>query len=185
MANFIRDNVICRLGIPNQIISDSGTPFVNTYVRQLIEEYGVGHIKSNLYYPQGNSQPKATNRTLLQILSRMFYEEPKRRADVFPLVLWAYRTSKRTSTQPFSLIYGAETMVPINGMVLSTHLAIESKLTDSHDCINDIKALDERRHNAEHRWLSYQKYIRKTYNKKAIPWTFCIGDSVLKATGHV
>uniref|UniRef100_A0A2N9H986 Integrase catalytic domain-containing protein n=1 Tax=Fagus sylvatica TaxID=28930 RepID=A0A2N9H986_FAGSY len=34
MANFIRDHIITRFGIPHKIISDNGTPFVNKNVRE-------------------------------------------------------------------------------------------------------------------------------------------------------
>lgn len=37
VANFIRDNVICRFGVPKYIISHNGTSFVNSHVRQLFE----------------------------------------------------------------------------------------------------------------------------------------------------
>ena len=37
MANFLRENIICRFGVPSKIISDNGTPFLNKDVRCLIE----------------------------------------------------------------------------------------------------------------------------------------------------
>lgn len=51
---------------------------------------------------------EATNKTLLRIVSRMMSEEPKRWPAFLRFLLWAYRTSTRTSTQetPFSLVYG-------------------------------------------------------------------------------
>lgn len=78
MANFISENVVYRFGIPKRLLSDNGTPFVNSEVRQLCEEYGIDHVRSTPYYLQGNGQAEATNKTLLRILSRMVYKEPKR-----------------------------------------------------------------------------------------------------------
>lgn len=94
VTNFIRENVIYRFGIPKRFLSDNGTPFVNSEVRQLCEEYVIDYIKSTPYYPQGNGQPEATNKSLLKILSTIVYEEPKIWLDFLSLVLWAYRTSK-------------------------------------------------------------------------------------------
>ena len=36
VANFIREHIICRFGIPHKIISNNGTPFVNKDVRKLL-----------------------------------------------------------------------------------------------------------------------------------------------------
>ena len=43
MANFLRENIICHFGVPNKIISDNGTPFVNKDVCRLTEWYSISH----------------------------------------------------------------------------------------------------------------------------------------------
>lgn len=63
------------------------------------------------------------------------------------LVLWAYRTSKRISTQatPFSLVYEAEVVVPVEIAVPSARLALASKVLDSEGRAYDVEALEEPR----------------------------------------
>ena len=39
VANFIKENIIVRFGVPHKIISDNGTPFVNGDVRTMLEFY--------------------------------------------------------------------------------------------------------------------------------------------------
>ena len=42
VANFIKKkNIIVRFGVPHRIISDNGTPFVNSEVRKMLEFYQV------------------------------------------------------------------------------------------------------------------------------------------------
>lgn len=151
MSNFIRDNIFCRLGIPKRILSDSDTPFINSTVRELCEKYGVDHVKSTPYFPQDNGQAEATNKTLMRILSRMVYDEPKRWAEFIPLVLWAYRTSKRTSRQAttFSLVYGAEAVVLVEILEPSARLALTSKINDSRERVHDVEAIEEKRTETE------------------------------------
>ncbi|XP_028076397.1 uncharacterized protein LOC114278525 [Camellia sinensis] len=74
VANFIKENIICRFGVPNTILSDNGTPLINKYVKSLLETYQVKHHKSTPYYPKGNGQAEATNKTLIRILSKMMDE---------------------------------------------------------------------------------------------------------------
>lgn len=58
----------------------------------------------------------------------MIYKEPKKWTDTLPLTLLAYPTSMCTLTQAmaFSLVYGAEIVVPIELMVPSARLAFRS-----------------------------------------------------------
>ena len=39
VANFIKENIIVRSGVPHRIINDNGTPFVNSDVRKMLEFY--------------------------------------------------------------------------------------------------------------------------------------------------
>ena len=51
VANFIKENIIVRFGVPHRIINDNGTPFVNSDVRKMLEFYQVKHHRSSPYYP--------------------------------------------------------------------------------------------------------------------------------------
>ena len=44
VANFIKEKIIVRFGVPHRIISDNGTPFVNSDVRKMLEFYQVSTI---------------------------------------------------------------------------------------------------------------------------------------------
>ena len=74
IANFIREHIICRFGIPHKIVGDNGTPFINKDVRKLLDHCHIKYRKSTPYYPQGNGQAEVTNRVLLRILSKMVHE---------------------------------------------------------------------------------------------------------------
>ena len=54
VANFLRENILCCFGVPNNIISDNGTPFLNKDVCRLTEWYSISHTTSTPYYPKGN-----------------------------------------------------------------------------------------------------------------------------------
>ena len=51
VANFIKEDIIVRFGIPHKIISDNGTPFVNSDVKKMLDFYQVKHHRSSPYYP--------------------------------------------------------------------------------------------------------------------------------------
>ncbi|KAG5548824.1 hypothetical protein RHGRI_014244 [Rhododendron griersonianum] len=85
VAAFIKENIICRFGIPQTILSDNGTPFINHHVGSLLDEYMVDHRTSSAYYPQGNEQAEATNKTLIRILSKLLDECGGTWADHLPI----------------------------------------------------------------------------------------------------
>ncbi|KAF7146073.1 hypothetical protein RHSIM_Rhsim04G0191100 [Rhododendron simsii] len=131
VANFIKENIICRFGIPKVILSDNGTPFINKNVKKLLKSYSVSHLTSTPYYPQGNGQAEATNKTLIRIISKLLDEKGGTWADHLALALWAYRTSHRKATRasPFSLVYGAETVLPAELSVPSARLALAAEFS--------------------------------------------------------
>ena len=74
VTNFIKENIIVRFEVPHRVISDNGTPFVNSEVRKMLEFYQIKHHCSSPYYPQGNGQVEATNKTLIKIINKISQE---------------------------------------------------------------------------------------------------------------
>ena len=101
MANFIKENIIVRFGVPHKIISNNGTPFVNSDVRRMLEFYQVKHHRSSPYYPQGNGQAEATNKILIKIISKMSQEYAGGWAMHLSDAIWAYRKSPKSVIHPF------------------------------------------------------------------------------------
>ena len=66
------EHVIPRLGIPNGIDSDNGTPFTYRVTKQLAEASGIHwtfHIPYNI--PQSSAQVVKTNRTIKEKLVKI------------------------------------------------------------------------------------------------------------------
>ena len=53
VASFIRSHIICRHGVPHELISDRGSHF-RAEVDTLLQRYGVQHHRSSAYRPQTN-----------------------------------------------------------------------------------------------------------------------------------
>ncbi|XP_075633325.1 uncharacterized protein LOC142605771 [Castanea sativa] len=96
VENFLKENIIIMFEVPHKIISDNGTPFVN-------------------------SEAEATNKTLIKIISKMNQEYTGGWAMHLPDALWTFRSSPKSTTgfSPFSLAYGIEVMSPAEVMTPS------------------------------------------------------------------
>ncbi|KAL2230407.1 UNVERIFIED_CONTAM: Gag-Pol polyprotein [Sesamum indicum] len=111
--SFIWKNIVCRFGIPRVLISDNGTQFQGRKITAWLQELKIQQNFTTVGHPQSNGQTEVTNRTILQHLKARLSSK-KEWSDELPGVLWAYRTTPRTSTgeTPFSLVYGSEAVIP-------------------------------------------------------------------------
>uniref|UniRef100_A0A2N9G6H2 RNA-directed DNA polymerase n=1 Tax=Fagus sylvatica TaxID=28930 RepID=A0A2N9G6H2_FAGSY len=192
VANFIREHIITRFGIPHKIISDNGTPFVNKNVREVLEHYQIKHRRSTPYYPQGNGQAEATNRMLLRILSKMVFNYGKGWNSHLADTLWAYHGSTKTATgfTPFSLVYGTDAISPTELLVPSPRILHGMDLeADADVCAEaraaDLEGLEEARELAQVRSLRYHQKLADAYGKTLQTRIFAKGQMVLRAVDHV
>uniref|UniRef100_A0A2N9G8V4 RNA-directed DNA polymerase n=1 Tax=Fagus sylvatica TaxID=28930 RepID=A0A2N9G8V4_FAGSY len=192
VTNFVQEHIITRFGIPYKLISDNGTPFINKDVREVLKYYQVKHRHSTPYYPQGNGQAEATNRTLLRILSKMVFDYGNDWKAHLANVLWAYRGSPKIATgfTPFSLVYGTDTICPTELVVPSPRVMQWSELEVDANMyaearIADLEGLDEARELAKAKsQRNYQK-MANVYNKTLRVRVFVEGQMVLKAAEFV
>ena len=125
VATFIKSHIICRYGVPQELISDRGVHFRGE-VDTLLQRYGIQHHRSSAYRPQTNGAVEAANKNIKRILRKMI-ETSRDWSKKLHFALWAYRTSFRISTgaTPYSLVYGMEAVLPIEIEMGSLRVALE------------------------------------------------------------
>ena len=102
------------------------------------------------YYPQGNGQAEATNKTILKILKKTVDAAGRDWHLQIAPTLWAYRTSIRNPTRatPFSLVYGSEAILPIEIELPSLRVSLQNLISDEEYRVarlQELALLDERR----------------------------------------
>ncbi|XP_024023431.1 uncharacterized protein LOC112092198 [Morus notabilis] len=104
-----------RFGVPHSLVSDNGKQFNNDNTSQFCKSLGIHNNFSSVVYPQSNGQVKAVNKIITVTLKRRLDAYKGKWADELPKVLWAYRTTSRTTTgeTPFSMAYRFEVVLPI------------------------------------------------------------------------
>ena len=70
VARFIENNIICRYGIPQEIIIDSGSHFEGE-VQRIMKLYNIECHKSSPYRPQTNGAVEVANKNIKNILAKM------------------------------------------------------------------------------------------------------------------
>ncbi|KAK0597366.1 hypothetical protein LWI29_024562 [Acer saccharum] len=115
VRDFIWKNIICRFGVPREIVTDNGSQFISYDFKNFYNKYGIKLSFSILRYPQANEQTESTNKTIVNTLKKRLEAEKGKWAEKLLEILWSYQTTPRrlTGETPFSLVYGSEAVIPI------------------------------------------------------------------------
>ena len=97
------------------IITDNGRQFIDKELAKFYNGLGIKHITSSEEHPQTNGQAEAANKVILVELRKRLDTARGRWPEELIEVLWAYRCTPQSSTNvsPFSLVYSADAMIPV------------------------------------------------------------------------
>ena len=88
VANFIRHNIICSYGVPQELVSDNSMHFRGEVIG-LLEKYNIKVHKSSPYRPQTNGAVEAANKSVKTIIEKTI-ETSRGWPEQLPFALWAY-----------------------------------------------------------------------------------------------
>src|ERR1051325_8446554 len=127
-VDFIYQEIICRYGCPEVILTDQGTHFKNKLVKKLCEKFEIRHKLSSPYHPQTNGLVERFNKTLCESLAKVSEKETEWDEHIQE-VLFGYRTNRQSTTKmtPFYLIYRRESVLPIEEIEENNEETINTK----------------------------------------------------------
>ncbi|XP_055819392.1 uncharacterized protein LOC129888443 [Solanum dulcamara] len=184
VADFVRNNIICRFGIPESIITDNAANINSDLMKEICERFKIAHRNSTTYRPQMNGAVEAANKNIKKIL-RKIVDGHRQWHEKLPYALLGYRTTIRTSTgaTPYMLVYGSEAVIPAEVEIPSLRIIQEVGLDDAEwirSRIEQLMLIDEKRMDAVCHGQLYQNRMAKAFNKKVKPRQFTPGQLVLK-----
>ncbi|KAG7552321.1 Ribonuclease H-like superfamily [Arabidopsis thaliana x Arabidopsis arenosa] len=181
---FLWKHIICRYGVPYEIVTDNGPQFISNDFDDFCSAWGIKLSYSTPRYPQGNGQAEASNKTILSNLKKRLSARKGGWYDELQPVLWAYRTTPRRATgeTPFSLVYGMEAVVPaeLNVPGLRRSEAPLNEESNSKLLEDVLDTIDERRDQSLIRLQNYQQLTARYYNSKLKNRPLNVGDFVLR-----
>jgi len=123
VQHFVWKTIVCRFGVPRPLVSDNGTQFASLQLGKLCTEVGIKQVFTYVEHPQTNGQVESANIILLRGLKRRLEKAKGTWAEEVPRIVWAYHTTPQTSTveTPFNLVYGSDTMIPVEIHESSPH----------------------------------------------------------------
>ena len=163
-------------------MSDNGKQFDNPKFRDFCAELGIKNYYSSLAHPQSNGQAEVTIRTLKVALKTKLEDLKGKWVEYLPEVLWAYRTTRKSTTQetPFSLAFGTEAVAPVEIGLKSPRIELASVEHNEEALRLNLDLLDEKRDQVQKRTEDYQRKTVRYYDQKVKPKSYKPGDLVLK-----
>ncbi|KAL0457062.1 UNVERIFIED_CONTAM: Gag-Pol polyprotein [Sesamum latifolium] len=182
VIKFIWKNIVCRFGIPREIISDNDRQFQGRRIQEWCQGLHIRQRFTTVAHPQANGQVEVTNRILIQGIKRRLERVGGNWAEELTSVLWAYRITPRGSTgeTPFSLVYGTEAIIPAELGIPSHRVMNFSEECNENLLRENLDLIEELREKAFLRIQRYKNIMINSYNKRVKSRSFQVGDLVLR-----
>ncbi|XP_048622678.1 uncharacterized protein LOC106393842 [Brassica napus] len=184
VRGFVWKNIICRHGLPYEIVTDNGSQFMSGNFKEFCGKWNIRLSPSTPRYPQGNGQAESSNKLIIDGIKKRLDLKKGHWADELDGVLWSHRTTPRGSTKstPFSLAYGVEAMAPAEVNVSSLRRSKMPQYVELNKemLLDALDEIEERRDQALLRIQNYQHQIESYYNKRVRARPLELGDLVMR-----
>ncbi|GJU97608.1 reverse transcriptase domain-containing protein [Tanacetum coccineum] len=181
VKKFMWDNIVCRFGLPKIIVTENGTNFIYDPLKSWCKKLTITQINTVVAHPQANSLVKRANRSLMEGIKTRLGREKKGWVDELPNVLWAHRTSLKTSNgeTPYNLTFGSKAVIPAK-ISMPTHrtMMIKEGEGNEEEMRLNLDLLMERREATAIQEARYKMKVKQYYNKRVRPMSFKVGEYV-------
>ncbi|GJR39851.1 reverse transcriptase domain-containing protein [Tanacetum coccineum] len=183
VKKFVWDNIVCRFGLPGEIISDNGKQFRDNPFKDWCEKLCIRQHFASVKHPQANGLVERANRSLGEGIKARLDERSRDWIEELPHVLWAHRTMIKSSNgeTPFSLTYGTEAVIPAEiGMPTLRTAEVDQAKNNEALGIN-LDLIEEKREQAAIQEAKSKKKMEKYYNSRVRGTSFKPGDMVYRS----
>lgn len=165
---FVRKNIVCRFGLPEQIVTDNDRQFDNRAFTTFCFQHGIRHIRPSVAYPQPNGQIENLIRTLLDGMRKKLEELGRTWVEQLEKVLWTYRTTPRRATAeiPFALEFGFKAKVSTLVQVPSWRIMFYNEEGNEESLRIETNFLEEIRDAAYARMVEHQQAVKRYQDKR-------------------
>ncbi|XP_074299707.1 uncharacterized protein LOC141630859 [Silene latifolia] len=156
-----------EFGISSEIICDNGSQFIGNKTEAFCARWNISLQKSILRNPQSNGQAESSNKIIVENLKNKLEENGGKWAEELPLVLWADRTTPKVATgqTPFSLVFGAEAVIPSEVRVPTHRYECITEDRNQVEMASSLDTINGLRTSSQIRMASYRQTVARSYNK--------------------
>ena len=114
IVRLLVENIVCRHGVPQELLSDRGSNFLSELMLEVCSILGIKKLNTSSYHPQTDGLVEKFNCTLINMISKHTDTGALEWDQQIQLLLFAYRSMVQESTResPFFLLYGRDPRLP-------------------------------------------------------------------------
>ncbi|GKF18583.1 reverse transcriptase domain-containing protein, partial [Tanacetum coccineum] len=183
VKKFVWENIVCRFGLPGEIISDNGKQFRDNPFKDWCEKLCIQQHFASVKHPQTNGLVERANRSLGEGIKARLGKENKNWLEEISHVLWAHRTMIKSSNgdTSFLLTYGTEAVIPAE-IKMPTFRTAEVDIAENDEALEiNLDLIEEKREQAAIREAKIKRQMEKYYNTKVRNTSFKPGDLVYRS----
>ena len=183
VKKFVWDNIVCRYGLPGEIVSDNGKQFRDNPFKDWCEKLNIKQRFASVKHPQANGLVERANRSLGEGIKARIDQGKRDWLEEVPHVLWAHRTMIKSSNgdTPFSLTYRTEAVIPVEIGMPSLRCALFDPITNDEALRINLDLAEEKREVAAIEEAKSKAKMEKYYNAKVRGTSFKPGDFVYRS----
>ncbi|GKA34128.1 reverse transcriptase domain-containing protein [Tanacetum coccineum] len=183
VKKFVWDNIVCRFGLPGEIISDNGKQFSDNPFKDWCDKLNITQRFASVKHPQSNGLVERANRSLGEGIKARLGEGNKNWIEKLPRVLWAHCTMIKSSHSdtPFSLTYGTEAVIPTEIRIPTYRTAAVDTVHNNEELRLNLDLLEEKQERASICEAKAKMKMTKYYNARVHDVAFRPGDFVYRS----
>jgi hypothetical protein len=181
IARSFVENVICRFGIPEILLTDQGSNFVGKLFKEVCKIFKIKKLQTSAYHPQTNGALERSHRTIAEHLRSLMNPLQNDWDRWICIVNMTYNTTVHTSTgfQPFEILFGYPACIP-------SALACPPKRYYCDDYVTELKIQFQNIwQKAKNNMDKSKRLSKRQYDKKVNFATFQKGDLVLLRSENI
>ncbi|GJU32267.1 reverse transcriptase domain-containing protein, partial [Tanacetum coccineum] len=183
VKRFVWDNIVCKFGLPGEIVSDNGKQFRDNLFKDWCEKLCIRQCFAFVKHPQENGLVERENRSLGEGIKARLDERSKDWIGELSHVLWAHRTMIKSSNKetPFLLTYDMEAVIPVE-IGMPTLRTAELYLTKNDEALGiNLDLIEEKREQAAIQEAKNKAKMEKYYNSKVRSTSLRPGEMVYRS----
>ena len=121
IARLLVEEIFCRHGAPQELLSDRGANFLSNLIKEICQILKIKKVNTSGYHPQTDGLVEKFNSTLTNMLAKSA-EKNSNWDTHLPFLLFAYRATVQESVResPFYLLYGRDPRLPTEDLQKNT-----------------------------------------------------------------
>nr|GEZ24283.1 reverse transcriptase domain-containing protein [Tanacetum cinerariifolium] len=183
VKKFVWDNIVCRFGIPGEIISDNGKQLAENPFKDWCDKLKITQRFVSVKNSQSNGLVERANRSLGEGIKARLGEGNKNWVEELSHVLWAHRTMIKSShgDTPFSLTYETKAVIPAEIRMPTYRTAAVDVVNNDKEVRLNLDLLEERRERAAVCEARAKSKMMKYYNARVRGVAFKPDDFVYRS----